>query len=182
MSTLNSKQRVLEAMNHREPDRVPVMCQLALGHYFLNCDYSPSQIWFDSETFAKALVDLQQRYEFDGILVNLPGRPPDWETKLKSYKKVDNKTEMLILDLKGNILQRLYFPLRSIQPKRGVLRYDLYVVNQDMLYEVIKNSETGNWELLITDLEKQYSLSCAAYIGMSHLTCFLFKRASILTQ
>jgi uroporphyrinogen-III decarboxylase len=87
---MNSKQRVLSAMNHEKPDRVPVMCQLALGHYFLNCDYHPSEIWFDSETFANALVDMQQRYEFDGILVNLPGRPADWKKKLKSSKTIDN--------------------------------------------------------------------------------------------
>jgi hypothetical protein len=80
---------MLAAMNHEEPDRVPVMCQLALGHYFLNCDYTPSEIWFDSKTFADALVDLQQRYEFDGILVNIPGRPPDWKSNLKSYNKTD---------------------------------------------------------------------------------------------
>lgn len=91
---MNSKQRVSAAMNHEKPDRVPVMCQLALGHYFLNCDYSPSEIWFDSETFANALVDLQRRYEFDGILVNLPGRPADWKNKLKSSKTIDN-TEYL---------------------------------------------------------------------------------------
>ena len=71
---INSKQLILAAMNHEEPDRVPVMCQLALGDYFLNCSFSPSEIWFDSETFAKALVDLQKRYGFDGILVNIAGR------------------------------------------------------------------------------------------------------------
>jgi uroporphyrinogen-III decarboxylase len=91
---MNSKQRVLAAMNHKEPDRVPVMCQLALGHYFLNCDYSPSEIWFDSVTFAKALVDLQQRYEFDGILVNLPGRPTEWKKKLKSSKIINNSEHL----------------------------------------------------------------------------------------
>jgi len=85
---MNSKQRVWAAMNHKKPDRVPVMCQLALGHYFLNCGYNPSQIWFDTETFANALVELQRRYEFDGILVNIPGRPPDWKKNLKSYKRV----------------------------------------------------------------------------------------------
>lgn len=91
---MNSKQRVLAVMNHKEPDRVPVMCQLALGHYFLNCNYRPSEIWFDSVTFAKALVDLQQRYEFDGILVNLPGRPADWKKKLKSSKTTDNNKHL----------------------------------------------------------------------------------------
>jgi uroporphyrinogen-III decarboxylase len=87
---MNSKQRMLAAMNHKKPDRVPVMCQLALGHYFLNCNYNPSEIWFDSETFAKALVDLQQRYEFDGILVNLPGRPENWKNYLKSSNTIGN--------------------------------------------------------------------------------------------
>ena len=87
---MNSRKRILAAMNHEKPDRVPVMCQLALGHYFLNCDYKPSEIWFDSETFANALVDLQQRYEFDGILVNLPGRPANWKKNLKSSKTIGN--------------------------------------------------------------------------------------------
>jgi len=72
------------AMSHEKPDRVPAMCQLALGHYFLHCDSRPSEIWFDSRAFAEALVQLQQRYRFDGILVNLPGRPPDWRNRIES--------------------------------------------------------------------------------------------------
>jgi uroporphyrinogen-III decarboxylase len=91
---MNSRERVAAAMNHNEPDRVPVMCQLALGHYFLNCDYNPSDIWFDSETFATALVELQQRYRFDGILVNLPGRPNNWKDYLRSYKQAGNEEHL----------------------------------------------------------------------------------------
>ncbi len=87
---MNSKERMAAAMNHRQPDRVPVMCQLALGHYFLNCAESPSEIWFDGRTFAKVLVELHQKYGFDGVLVNLPGRPPDWGSYVKSQQKVDN--------------------------------------------------------------------------------------------
>ena len=60
------------------PDRVPVMCQFALGHYFLHAGLDPIDVWHDSEAFAEALVRLQQRYGFDGILVNLPGRDPSW--------------------------------------------------------------------------------------------------------
>lgn len=56
-------------------DRVPVFCQLALGHYFLNTALPPHRVWFTSEGFAEALVTLQRRYQFDGILINLPGRP-----------------------------------------------------------------------------------------------------------
>jgi hypothetical protein len=84
---MDSKERMWLAMNHEEPDRVPVMCQLALGHYFLHCDLAPSDIWFDSGTFAMALVELQRRYRFDGILVNLPGRPPDWKSRIESCRK-----------------------------------------------------------------------------------------------
>ncbi|MBN2455379.1 MAG: hypothetical protein JXB29_02390 [Sedimentisphaerales bacterium] len=86
---MNSKERITSAMEHKVPDRVPIMCQLALGHYFLSCEYKPSDIWFDSLTFARALVDMQGRYGFDGILVNLPGRPPDYKRRLKSSKYKD---------------------------------------------------------------------------------------------
>ena len=79
----------MAAMNHSVPDRVPVIYQLALGYYFLHCDYSPSEIWFDNQAFADSLVALQRRYGFDGILVNLPGRLPDWRSNLSSYEKTD---------------------------------------------------------------------------------------------
>jgi uroporphyrinogen-III decarboxylase len=92
---MNSKQRIAAAMNHEAPDRVPVMCQLALGHYFLNCNDAPSQIWFDSETFAKALVQLQREYDFDGILVNLPGRPSDWKDHLASHKTIGDNEHLV---------------------------------------------------------------------------------------
>ena len=81
-------------MSHKKPDRVPVMCQLALGHYFLNYNEKPSEIWFGSESFARALVELQQRYGFDGILVNLPGRPPDWKDNLESCRRIDTNEHL----------------------------------------------------------------------------------------
>lgn len=79
---MTSRERMALAMAHGNPDRVPVMCQLALGHYFLHCG-RPHEIWFDSESFARALLDRQRAYRFDGILVNLPGRPPDWRNHLR---------------------------------------------------------------------------------------------------
>jgi hypothetical protein len=66
------------AMGLQQPDRVPVMCQLAIGHYFLHSGIDPLDIWYTSEGFAEALIVLQRRYQFDGILVNLPGRDPEW--------------------------------------------------------------------------------------------------------
>lgn len=72
---MNSRERMAIAMRGGQPDRVPVMCQLALGHYFLNCGIPPHKIWFTSEGFAEALLTLRERYRFDGILINIPGRP-----------------------------------------------------------------------------------------------------------
>jgi hypothetical protein len=85
------------AMNNQIPDRVPVMCQLALGHYFLNTDIPPHVIWFTSEGFAEALVQLQRRYRFDGILINQPGRPPGILKKATSIENTDDG-ELIIWD------------------------------------------------------------------------------------
>jgi hypothetical protein len=63
------------------------MCQLALGHYFLNTNLAPHEIWFTSEGFAEALVTLQRRYQFDGILINIPGRPRNVLEQIKSIEK-----------------------------------------------------------------------------------------------
>lgn len=75
---MNGKERIRAAMGHQPVDRVPVMCQLSIGHYLLNTDVTPVECWFTSEGFGRALTALQQQYRFDGILINLPGRDPEW--------------------------------------------------------------------------------------------------------
>lgn len=87
---MNGRERIALAMRHRLPDRVPVMCQLALGHYFLNTPLKPHEIWFTSEGFAEALVQLQRRYRFDGILINLPGRPAGLLDQVQSVAETDD--------------------------------------------------------------------------------------------
>src|SRR5687767_15107115 len=90
---MNSRERMALAMKKQEADRVPVMCQLALGHYFLNTDLPYLDIWHDTEAFAQALVQLQQRYGFDGILINLPGRDPKWRDAISRVEDTeDGKT------------------------------------------------------------------------------------------
>jgi len=75
---MTGKQRIRAAIRHQPVDRVPVMCQLAIGHYLLNTAVEPAGLWFTSEGFARALITLARSYRFDGILINLPGRDPDW--------------------------------------------------------------------------------------------------------
>ncbi len=81
---MNARERVAAAMRHEPVDRVPVMCQLALGHYFINSTRNPIEIWFDSVAFARTLAEFQERYRFDGFLINLPGRPANWREHLVS--------------------------------------------------------------------------------------------------
>jgi hypothetical protein len=82
-------------MQHQLPDRVPVMCQLALGHYFLHSRDRPSEIWFDSDTFARTLADFRQRYRFDGVLVNVPGRPTNWREYVAEYTSAEDGERMV---------------------------------------------------------------------------------------
>jgi hypothetical protein len=89
---MNSRERVAIAMDLAEPDRVPVFCQLAIGHYFLNAGAEPADIWLRSDAFADALVQLQRRYRFDGILVNLPGRDPDYERYVDRVEETNTGT------------------------------------------------------------------------------------------
>lgn len=69
------------------PDRVPVMCQLSLGHYFVQSGVTPFDVWFTSDGFAEALIRLADRYRFDGILVNLPGREKGLARHIEGIEK-----------------------------------------------------------------------------------------------
>jgi len=75
---MNGRERIALTMRHKEPDRVPVMCQLSIGHYNLNGGYKPHEIWYETEAFVDATVKLARRYRFDGILVVLAGRPRNY--------------------------------------------------------------------------------------------------------
>ncbi len=88
---MTPKQRMQQAMALKAPDRVPLMCQLAVGHYFLYSGLKPLDIWFSSGAFAEALLKLGQRYRFDGILINLPGRDPDFERFIQKVEQGDGE-------------------------------------------------------------------------------------------
>ena len=77
---MSGKERIAAAMRHQPVDRTPVMCQLSLGHYFLQTSIPAIEIWNSTQGFGDALIALQRRYRFDGILVNLPGRDPGWRS------------------------------------------------------------------------------------------------------
>ncbi len=61
------------------PDRVPLMCQMSIGHMLVQTGASPSAFWNSAEVFAEGLLALRRAYDFDGILISLHGHSPDWE-------------------------------------------------------------------------------------------------------
>ena len=73
---MTSRERVVAAMNLQQPDRVPVMCQLSMGHYLVNLGLDPAEYWLRNDLIIDAFLQLAERYRFDGILINLPGRNP----------------------------------------------------------------------------------------------------------
>ncbi|MCE5249821.1 uroporphyrinogen decarboxylase family protein [bacterium] len=85
------------AMHKGIPDRVPVMCQLSLGHYLLNTGIAPARLWHCTEAFVEALVTLRNRYRFDGILINLPGHPENWQEEML---RIESKSDAEIVHWK----------------------------------------------------------------------------------
>jgi hypothetical protein len=75
------------AMTAGAPDRVPVMCQMSIGHMLLQTRPSAAAFWNSAEVFAEGLLALRRIYRFDGILVSLHGHLPDWEKGIARVEK-----------------------------------------------------------------------------------------------
>jgi hypothetical protein len=77
------------------PDRLPLMCQLSIGHMLLQLHVSPVDFWNDGEVFADGLIKLREIYDFDGILVSLHGHSPDWRNKIQSRRTTPKGEEVV---------------------------------------------------------------------------------------
>jgi hypothetical protein len=82
-------------MNLRPVDRVPLMCQMSIGHMLLQLKVSPADFWFDPHVFADGLLRLRELYGFDGILISLHGHDPDWRKDVQSRQMTDEGEEVL---------------------------------------------------------------------------------------
>lgn len=87
---MTSRERMKKAMALEEADRVPVMCQMSIGHMLLQTGCSPSEFWLSADLFAESLLYLRQIYRFDGILVSLHGHSSGWEKSIKRIQTAEN--------------------------------------------------------------------------------------------
>lgn len=76
MSLDSPKELMRQAMSLGVPDRVPVMCQLAIGHTLLKSGLHPVDFFLSNETYAAGLLAMRELYNFDGVLIHKPGREP----------------------------------------------------------------------------------------------------------
>ena len=78
MTAAPSRELMRTAMSLGEPERVPVMCQLAIGHTLIQTGVDPFDFFHSNEAYADALLRVRELYNFDGILIHKPGRVP-WD-------------------------------------------------------------------------------------------------------
>lgn len=70
-----------------------------------------------------------------------------------TWRKQGDRREIVVLDLEGRILERIFVPLRSFSLSRRILRFDPYVIHEGRLYEMVRNESTDMFELLVTQLD-----------------------------
>jgi len=65
-----------------------------------------------------------------------------------TFKKVSRENEVLVFDVNGNLLKKVFLPVRVMNPEL-LCPFSFY---KDMFYQLVFNEETVNWELHITDI------------------------------
>jgi len=100
------------------PGRVPVMCQMSLGHILLQTGLPPLEFWFDRNCFAEGLLRMRALYEFDGILISLHGHRDDWRKGLREWRPGEAEDEARWADGSRTFFPRDDLP-RHIPPVEG---------------------------------------------------------------
>ncbi len=93
---LSSRERVLMAMNMQKPDRVPLMCQFSIGSMMQQLKPAPAEFWYDGKVFADGLIELCERFGFDGILVSLHGHNPNWKNDVLEIQNIEEGKQVVI--------------------------------------------------------------------------------------
>jgi hypothetical protein len=96
MST--SRELVRQAMDLGTPDRVPLMCQLSIGHMLLQLHVSPVEFWHQEDMFVEGLVRIREIYDFDGILVSLHGHDRSWNEGIQARRNLTDGEEVVWKD------------------------------------------------------------------------------------
>ncbi len=120
---MTSRERVLTAMSLNKPDRIPLMCQFSIGSMMQQLKPSPAEFWYDGRLFSMGLVELCERFSFDGILVSLHGHSATWREGITTYRKLEEGKEELVFEDRTEIHSWSDLPLVKFNfktPKKGI--------------------------------------------------------------
>jgi uroporphyrinogen-III decarboxylase len=167
---IKPKQRMSEAMDRKEPDRVPVMCQMSIGHILLQTGFSPSEFWFTAELFAEGLLRMREIYSFDGILISLHGHSPDWEKDVEELKREEDlevviwkngdRTEFPTDDLPRHYPAKVDSPpsISDLDPETIPGELDYIPVSQGLEFHLDHEHRYDIFRLVAQKAGKEYSI------------------------
>lgn len=149
---LTSKERVNFAMNLQKPDRIPLMCQFSIGSMMHQLKPNPVEFWYDKNVFANGLVELCQKFRFDGILVSLHGHSDKWRKDLISYELIEEGSYKLTYSDRTEVHSWTDLPLVTFKQKKILKAIDNIDIEQDIPSEINYIPVSGN---LYFDLDKE---------------------------
>lgn len=139
---MNGRERVRLAMEMKEPDEVPVMCQLSIGHILLNTRVDPVAFNFTNEGFAQALLEIRDLYDFDGILIHKPGRE---EHILDITRQEATKDGIKLIFSDGGAILCPYDDDPYYIPPKGYSQPSPDDIEPDTFFDNIPESQTHWW-------------------------------------
>lgn len=163
------RERLLTAMKMERPDRVPVMCQMSIGHMLQQLQVPPHEFWFDMDTFAQGLVQLCELYRFDGILVSLHGHKRHWRDDLVSLREEDGLGILTFQDREMTFLPDDLPQVRYSEPRRFPStgeadpaeipeQIDFIPVSQDLYFDLDTENKFEVFEVLHKLVGDTYSI------------------------
>lgn len=153
---MNPKDRMKKAMDLEVPDRVPVMCQMSIGHMLLQLGVSPSEFWLSGELFAEGLLKLREIYDFDGILISLHGHSPSWKSKVSKIQAEEN--EEVVFWKNGDKTVFTYDDLPKHYPHKTISLPSISEFDVESLPEEIDFIPVSQGLEFCIDLEHKYDI------------------------
>ncbi|MEI6436762.1 MAG: uroporphyrinogen decarboxylase family protein [Bacteroidota bacterium] len=113
---------------------------------------NPVEFWYDKNVFANGLVELCQKFRFDGILVSLHGHSDKWRKDLISYELIEEGSYKLTYSDRTEVHSWTDLPLVTFKQKKILKAIDNIDIEQDIPSEINYIPVSGN---LYFDLDKE---------------------------
>jgi len=183
---MTPRERILTAMKREIPDRVPVMCQFSFGfmnQQLKNSGITPMEFWLDAGQYARGLMILRERFNFDGILVSVHGHFENWKDKIRKLDSsdgievatFDNRTEKYVDDdlPVGNYFEQAERDIFTADPSEIPAELDFINASKDC-YSYIDTADPYRvFSILEKELKGEYSIHAEVSSPLDYLLDYL---------